>query len=583
MLNYKEAVENLDLPQFTAYQNDNNLVICAGPGSGKTRVLTLKLAKTLDKLVNPPQKVACLTYSNEAVREINYRLKKLYFKNRLNKYVGTLHAFCLTQILYPYYKICRPSKLPIDFKIANKEQINFAYNNVIEPDIRKETSLQVLNKFRSKYFKTWLKFRDSDGHKLLTYSLEYEEELYKLNCIDFSDIISFSLDIVTNNRWVIDSLNAKFPVIFVDEYQDLGGALHELINQLCFIGNSKIIAVGDSSQSIYGFQGARPELLDELSKRDEMNFRLLYKNYRSRKNFVKHAGMIIKNNHDYIANQKEEGEISIIKCSEGIHSQFKYIKDCILTDEDIRLHEVAILFPSRKIGTELEKYLRANQIPNVSVDLYPKCKITRLIEDIAKLLDSNFRHNFLLFSEISNTFIDLVSIIELSSKKRFEIRQRLYLFMQKNQDLKVVKWCEVFMIEFEKEFINLQSYYPDEYEYFNNFSNVFKRSQYSSFRIKELIKLTENENSINIMTIHASKGKEYKVVIMVGMDDGNLPWWKQDFEEAKRLFYVGFTRAEEKIYILYSGFTTNKYGRKFYDGPSPFINDIDIEHSSYLG
>ena len=104
------------------------------------------------------------------------------------------------------------------------------------------------------------------------------------------------------------------------------------------------------------------------------------------------------------------------------------------------MHEVAILYSSHKVGIELERDLRANHIPNVSIDLYPRCKITRLIEDIAKLLNSNFMHESVMYSEVINNFIHLVFITELPSKEEFKIRQRLYLFIKRSQEYKISKW-----------------------------------------------------------------------------------------------------------------------------------------------
>jgi DNA helicase-2/ATP-dependent DNA helicase PcrA len=270
--------------QDAAARKREHCVVLAGPGSGKTKTLTTAIARTLVEDVIDPRGIACITYNNECAIELETRLAKLGIVSSERNFIGTVHSFALTQVIAPYAR-CISGLLPGNYRVATQDQaraaVEVAYDSVFdEPGNPQERWCFAEVKRRRDVDRTAEAWR-GDNPELADFILAYEAELRNKGLIDFDDMPLIAFRMIKDHRWIREALRARFPVLFVDEYQDLGHALHELVLLLCFDGGIRLFAVGDADQSIYGFTGANPELLLQLTERVGVETIRLRFNYRS--------------------------------------------------------------------------------------------------------------------------------------------------------------------------------------------------------------------------------------------------------------------------------------------------------------
>ena len=230
-----ELKENAE--QWAAYESTGHCVVLAGPGSGKTKTLTLKLARLLAEDIESPRGIACITYNTECARELETRLLALGVEAGKRVFIGTVHSFSLTQIIMPYAKVAGLG-LPDDFSVATKAQRQSALENAYAEIIDDGGNPQKWEFRMSEYRKLFLDRSDvlwaTQDPQLAQLVEAYERELRVLGCIDFDDMPLLAVRALRENEWIQRALFAKFPVLAVDEYQDLGSALHKMVMGLCF-------------------------------------------------------------------------------------------------------------------------------------------------------------------------------------------------------------------------------------------------------------------------------------------------------------------------------------------------------------
>jgi ATP-dependent DNA helicase UvrD/PcrA len=328
--------------QWAAYQSTRHCVVLAGPGSGKTKTLTLKLARMLAEDVEDPRGVACITYNNECARELEARLDRLGIEPAGRIFIGTVHSFSLTQIVLPYAKAAKLD-LPEEFKIATRAQQRGALEDAFKKVIGGPENPQNWNLRMGLYRRSildrsspeWLA-RDEQLARLVD---EYEAQLRRRGVIDFDDMPLLAVCALRENEWLQRAILAKYPVLAVDEYQDLGTALHCMVMGLCFSTGIRLFAVGDADQSIYGFNGADPSNLEKISKREDVEVVTLRLNYRCGSRIVTASGYALGEERDYSApDGAHQGTVFFHPLKGTLEAQADHVFSKLLPEAEKRNH-----------------------------------------------------------------------------------------------------------------------------------------------------------------------------------------------------------------------------------------------------
>ena len=280
-------VEDLNAKQAEAYAFDGHCAVLAGPGSGKTRVLVAKVARILTQRVDGPRGVACVTFNNEAVRGMRNRLGELGLKPSKRLFIGTVHSFCLASVVAPFGHLFRED-LKSELVVAGVQQRERALEKALD-DLGLGGSVRDWQTQFDRYRRThpikegttWAE--DPESARLVE---AYENILHSQGLVDFDDMVLMALDLIRRHEFVRSALEARFPFMVVDEYQDLGYPLHLIVRLLMRETGIEVFAVGDPDQSIYGFTGADPVYLRRLAEDSTVHQVQLNMNYRSAQQII---------------------------------------------------------------------------------------------------------------------------------------------------------------------------------------------------------------------------------------------------------------------------------------------------------
>ena len=563
--------------QLAAYKAVNNTVVIAGPGSGKTTVLTLKVMQLLAEVIYPPRGLACLTYSTEAVREFKSRLVKLGLEKRKNVFLGTVHSFCLSEIITPFAALYPQYKIPLPIRIISEAEKNRLFDS---QNYEGTPKLIDVDKERTRNIKGISRVAIESYDIALKAAISFEELLIQNGYLDFISMVKKSVELVKNEPYVRKALEAKYPWIIVDEYQDLGKPLHELILTLLNLTRIKVFAVGDADQSIYDFQGAAPDYLVELSQRQDVSCIHLKNNYRSSQTIVDASEYVLKSSRGYIASGKlrdYHAKLEFIECPKGMDEQYERVIEQIsrFHTEGIPYHEIAVLVGNNKQVAELAQECSRQNIP--AYIARQSFRLTDLIiwtQNCAKWVSDKCSVSF---DEICSTWKSFISQKRIISEDDYFLLKRTIF-----QTLTASKVCTDNLSEWlcylDKEVGIVSAFtaserYPDEIDNFNKLLET-ARSHDTQLTIKFLTRLGIPENQVVLTTRHSSKGLEFDVVILPGMEKDSFPSYYDNtprkLAEARRLCFVSVSRARKACILIRSKNLQNKYGRWFSKEPSPF-------------
>lgn len=349
--------------QNAAVSTKNHCVVLAGPGSGKTKTLTVAMARALCEDVAPPRGIACITYNNECALELEERLSRLGIQPSERIFIGTVHSFALTQVVYPYARCVLPY-FKSGFRVATKDECTQARQSAYEKLVqttRVETPLKQLweecaYKRKRCVDRTQPSWR-RDSPTLTRLVEYYEEDLRRRGLIDFDDMALIAYRMVQQHAWISMALQAKYPVLFVDEYQDLGYALHELVLELCFSSGIRLFAVGDPDQSIYDFTGANPELLENLAARIDVECISLKLNYRCATKIIQASTAALGETRDYRAvDGAGDGRVMFRAVDGGLAEQAEFVANNLLPQilgQGKNLGQIAVLYRLAEHGDKL--------------------------------------------------------------------------------------------------------------------------------------------------------------------------------------------------------------------------------------
>jgi DNA helicase-2/ATP-dependent DNA helicase PcrA len=576
--------------QRKAVSSDSNSLIVACPGSGKTRTLVAKSLRCIEEVRDSPFRVACITYTNAAVHEIEYRLRS-YGRTGDEDYcdVSTIHSFCLLNVLNHFHELI-PS-------FAN----GFT---VIPPDFEKyrEHSLTVLKEagYETKLVREFENInRDSDGSPSRNASLGSDVivQFWKLiesqGLIDFPSIVYWTNNILQRHPSFAQNLAARYNWILVDEFQDTSRVQVDIFREIARHGRTKFFLVGDPTQSIFGFAGAQPALLNSFSNEIEANCEFtLAGNFRSCRSIVEHAERLCPRTPRMEA-VGEDADRGLEPVYVDTPTAFEAITDYFLPTIDelaISYGKTAILAPWWFKLVPLAKRLREYGVPVVGPGArpYKRSHIFALVgEQLCSFITTNDPRTFHQLEK------ELFLVLNhLSGKRPFRLysyegrvlahklarighnvrdandKGVAWLLECANQAASLLEKLEMLPAATAAIIVESASDMVVDME-----SNDVDTSNLS---VDDLGMFADTTNSIELLTMHKAKGREFDAVAIIDLHDGRVPDYRAirendqtRIEEGKRLLYVGITRA--KRYLMYA--TDHEHWR---NQPSRFISQLGL-------
>lgn len=574
--------------QQAAYDSQGHCVVLAGPGSGKTKTLVLKLARILAEDVRAPRGAACITYSQECARELTRRLEGLGLREAPNLFIGTVHGFCLRHLLMPYGRL---AKLPIPFPLAVATQrvsdrlLRQSGDALFGPN-HPYKAIDLGRHRRSVLDRNSVVWRSEE--ELAAWAIAYEAALRNEGLIDYDDMVVFGQRLIVEHDWVLPLVQAKFPVLAVDEYQDLGVALHRIVKRLAFDGGVRLFAVGDADQSIYGFTGADGGLLTELAARDDIERVQLQLNYRSGTRIVNASELALGEARGYRAyDPARQASIAFVLRPGGLanqaaHAIAQIIPTALAAKPGRTLGDIAILYKDYRAGDVVAEAATASGIDYIRVDNaapYRKVGLTSWVEDCAAWCAGGWRIGRPQLRGLIERYLAFHRAHLDESQARREGQVLTALLWSLRQDVQPAReFVAALRTGILDDLLAAESVLADQKEQLDRMTAALAEG--GALASLDIVSLGGRDGSpahLNLLTLHSAKGCEYDVVIMVGLDLGNLPWRNESPEklrESRRLFYVGLTRARDEVHMLYSGFVDGRFGPMRL-GRSPFLDELE--------
>ena len=631
----QEILKGLNDKQYEAVVNtEGPCLIIAGAGSGKTKVLTHKIAYLIGEKNAKPWDILAITFTNKAANEMKQRISDLIGDAAKDIWMGTFHSICVrilrrfidrigfessfiifdTSDQKTLVKSCMKD-LAIDDKLFTDRsilsEISNAKNEMLEPA---QYTARASGDFRKE--------------KIATVYELYQKRLRENNAIDFDDIINYTIKILMENPDILEYYSNKFKYVLVDEYQDTNKAQFTLVT-LFASKNGNITVVGDNDQGIYSFRGA--DISNILNfERDFPGTRIikLEQNYRCTGNILKAANCVIKNNEvkykKELWTENEEGNLPKVYQADNEYDEGTYIAmqiEHLKREEYYKYSDFAVLYRMNTQSRAIEDILRRENIPYKIVGglkFYERKEIKDIIAYLRLIQNSSDNLSLKrIINEpkrgIGKTSLEKVeNLAEENEISMYEVIKnaeqyglnRVYLnsreFVNVIEELKTKK-DKLVISELIKETLKKTGYTKaleneNTIEAENRIENLEEfltvaiefEEQYAENSLSQLLEgitlssdldnIEETEDSVTLMTLHSAKGLEFPVVFLVGMEEGIFPGYKsisepQELEEERRLCYVGITRAKEQLYLTCSKQRTI-FGSTSYNQVSRFLKEI---------
>lgn len=550
---------------------DGNAVVIACPGSGKTRTLIAKLAQCIEEVKGTPRKVACITYTNAAVYEIENRILRNISISADSYSVATIHSFCLNNILKNYFWRLEEYKdgfdiLPNDSEENAEIVANIAQRHGLN-DYDRDNSFELLG-------------RKPNGKPILSGNVteaaayDYWQELTSRGYIDFSGILFYSYQILLDSPSIAKAAGAKFHYILVDEFQDTTELQTELLLEIYKNGLTNFILVGDPEQSIYSFAGAKPELLSSFSEKISAKYFSLSGNFRSSKKIIDCAERIIPREPTmYMANSENDfNEEPLIKSSED---NFEALTDYFIPSLDemgVDYGNAAILAPSWYELYPLGKKLREYGIPIIGPGARPYKRnhlIGRIAEPISEYLcNPSVKKVNRIEKELLLLLNDMGGNLR-TFKNSYESRRVVYLLVEKGREISekynsAKDWITQSAISFADILIWENYITENDAELFSESAEdiikdiVKNKVDIENMSVADLGLIANPDGSIKLLTMHKSKGREFDAVAIISLNDGQIPYHnyynpltEERLNESRRQFYVSITRAKRFLMMFY--------------------------------
>ncbi len=609
-------------------------LVIAGAGSGKTKVLTHKIAYLISEKNVKPYNILAITFTNKAASEMKQRVEKIVGDVAQEMWMGTFHSICVRILRRFIDRIGFDTSFLIfdtsDQKTVVKECLKalniddktFSDRSVLSEISNAKNEMLTPKAYQAKYSGEFRKEKIGQVYEL------YQKRLRENNAIDFDDIINYTIDILSENPDVLQYYTEKFKYVLVDEYQDTNKAQFTLVTILASrYGN--ITVVGDNDQGIYSFRGADISNILNFEK-DFPGTKIikLEQNYRCTGNILKAANAVIKHNENKyekkLWTENEEGSLPCLYQAEDEYDEANYVVkqiEHLKTEEYLKPKDFVILYRMNAQSRAIEDILRRENIPYKIVGglkFYERKEIKdtiaylRLIHNTSdnlslkriinepkrgigktsldKIQEISDRTGTSMYEIIKHAeefdlnrvkanadeFINLIEELRLK-KQELSISELLKEVLNKSGYTRALELENT--VEAETRMQNLEEFLTVAIEFEEESAdNTLPEFLESITLSSDVDEMQDEDNTVTLMTLHSAKGLEFPVVFLVGMEEGIFPGYKsigepKELEEERRLFYVGITRAKQFLHLTCAKHRTI-FGSTSYNAVSRFIKEI---------
>jgi DNA helicase-2/ATP-dependent DNA helicase PcrA len=637
--------EGLNEAQLEAVTNtEGPLLIIAGAGSGKTRVLTHRIAYLLAIEKTPPWQILAITFTNKAANEMKERLENLIGPTARGMWVSTFHAACV-RILRSYAEKVGFNSNFVIYDTADKETLLKQCLKQLDLDPKRfspKAAGAMISNAKNELKDAWKFSREADNYFMEVvsriYTL-YEEKMAANNAFDFDDLLMKTVELLQSNAEVLEFYQNKFAYLSVDEYQDTNHAQYKLVNLLAK-KHRKLCVVGDPDQSIYRWRGA--DIQNILSfERDypEAKVIKLEQNYRSTACILNAANAVIK----YNPGRKEKNlwtdnpagdKICLIQAEDERDEAARITSEIITlkSSGNILYGEMAVLYRAHAQSRAIEEELVRNNISYQilgGTKFYDRKEIKDILAYLKILVNKD---DDLSFTRIINVPKRGIGATSRARIEEFALNKGLSLYDVlpnipevpglTGRALKQLQGFKELMEQFQAErktssvteitssILNETGYLEaliqedtveaetrrdNLREFLNVTANYDQKNPDGSLEdflaevslVADIDNYADEADKLVLMTLHTAKGLEFPVVFMMGMEEGTFPHFRSlasehEMEEERRLCYVGMTRAEEKLYLSFAE-RRFIYGQTHPKMPSRFLNEIPEEYLDPIG
>lgn len=616
--------------------NEGPLMVVAGAGSGKTRVLTYKIAYLID-IGYQPENILALTFTNKAANEMKERIKELIGAKSISLWMGTFHSI-FAKILRveskhlgyrPNFSIYDTddtyslvqnimSNLNIDIESISpnsvRHRISYCKNHMIMP-----------KEFRKKHISSM------NDEKIAEIYDEYQNRLFENNSMDFEDLLLKPIELFNKNERIHQKYKKKFDYILVDEFQDTNKAQYELL-KLLVSRNGNLCVVGDDAQSIYSWRGANFKNITDF----EIDFPKhkifkLEQNYRSTKTILQAADSVIRHNKEQIIKtlwtENNDGELlTLIRCADEKDEAFqiaKHIKKEV-TKKKLSLNDFAVLYRTNAQSRAIEDIFRKERIPYIilgGIEFYKRKEVKDVVaylrvisnqnDEESLLRIMNFpqrgigsttlkrmitfarKHELNLFETMARIF-EVIDIKERIQKNVKQFRVLLDKYIGLKDKLSVGELSRALVDELGILRMFKEENTPESIARWDNINELLSSlsefsNQNNQAKLEEYLeevslasdvdKYDENKNVVTLLTVHSAKGLEFPIVFISGCEEDIFPLSNKfstdtRLEEERRLFYVAITRAKHKVFLSHAR-SRYRFGEVAYQSRSRFIDEVD--------
>jgi len=581
-----------DKDQRAALYAEGSQVMIAGPGTGKTYLLTTKAAKLLlEEKIKYPQKLVCITFSRELANKLIKEFQELGVYDPERMYVGTIHAFCIAEIIIPATNLLPIGSVPQLFRIASQQEIQNALSSSLKSQGKKFPSKKKdaknvqsnLDKFRRLHYKPDNQtefeshFPEVDGYSLNSladlnwakFARDYHEYLLKSSpsSLDFVEVEMLSLRILKEYPQLATTLAAAYPWWFIDEYQDLSPLFHRMVCSLLEARQISVFAIGDPNQCIYEeLQGSKPANIHELAQVTGNQVIKLRTNYRSPQKIIDFSEKILDNDNDYQSSTQNVGAI------EANEIRVSIIQDRIneiITEN--KASKIAILASSRSMLETLIHKLEQISDLDITSDKNPEftsnTELLGWLQQLAQWCSGAEKVYFYELLSFWHAFLGTDQSENMS--ERFEAERSLFtaLWSQRDASMPLSTWLERVKntILTSDRLSRYKHQRPDDVKELGELIKVVNDPL--KLQSKTVGWFGKKESNIFLTTFHSSKGLQFDTTIVIDLDS---LWDSPPNPNLKnRIAYVAVSRAKEKLYVLI--LKKRKFAKKIEQMPSSIV------------